>query len=1427
MDSSATIESLQSLMREQSRVFEQLKENHKIDNTDDQLYLEILNGLDRISQLADKLNLPLLAASSILVVEITDEIFSELKNSAEQVSIVLSWLDKSQKYINSPQNNKVVVELIATLPQEYKEEMNELYFDSEIMDDDSFDNINSLSAEDDSSFDGDDLGWTDTDLDADVDIDIDVGIETEVDIEAGTHTEIDIHATELCNAEIDESGDSNKQETEGSDIENKIAEMECLEKNELPVDELETVEKVEQASEEPKLEISETEVLEKNSFESEIPELKIEDLKQVEPPKSDWSKVDWDEPEPENSDQINVAKPDAPLADENDPVAEEIDPFSQEEDPWADSMDFDDILAEEDVFDSSELSMAQILAKEFSGLSPVIKNMLEMNQLQQIDDIKQASHDCCVQLEKLLEAAVSAGYEGIQLVCKFLTDNVVDLQPLSHDDRQKRLQLVDQFLPVFIAHLNDQQDDNLCLDVLELTSLMGWVEPLNYTKQRALLNALVAEAELGEGAQTEARETTVSSEQVSLQISSDATPDLIDAFFVESPHYAENLTVAIGHIAKGEEVQKNVLSAQRISHTIKGSANLLGVSGVAILAHYLEDIFEYIFNHDITPDPELAYVMQEAADTIEMMIEAVEDGTGAPESALQVVQSVLDWINRLENNGEVKSEPFVDSKETASNDLEMDMNDLNLDIDIDIDEDLDEEISPSKKAESIIDKESNAEEIDPQVRSADIESVVEEKSRRLDVENEPAKTDEEPFAEASLQSDRNQLQNEFSELPIKVSNIKPIFRRKEIERKQQPKTNIAEQNSEIKQKSQQGNQSSSEPVATEMLRVPRDLIDNILNVVGEASISLGETLEKLQKLSDRGVHMRNLDDVLQTRRFELEDLVNVKGVSNQQKKLQVVNGRVSQSDFDSLEMDEYNEFYGATHSYIEAVADTRFVAREITDDVSSLETIFVQQRRLNRALQDMVMSTRMVAVSTIAGRMQRAVRQASRMTGKDAELQIIGEDLLIDGDVLAKLADPLMHILRNAVDHGIEDKQTRLEKDKNPVGQIQLTFEQLGNHITVSCNDDGMGLGYELILNKALEKNLVKDQQMDKNSIARLILLPGFSTRSDATQVSGRGVGMDVVNDTVTGLKGSLTIGDSESGGTIVSLRIPVTLLTNHSILVDAGNEQYAIPSNVLEQILTPGTGQIGKFGNMLSYRLARDSYPVKTLNGLLGLPELDLEDLEMLNQKPVILIQVDDQVTAVLVDNLISTFELVVKSCGKYVGDLEGVSGVSLLGNGQVVPVIDLSQLVRAGTQSVIARQAVVQDIGGSEINKILIVDDSLTVRNSLAELVGDAGYKAVLARDGLEALKELDKELPSLVLTDLEMPRMNGLELTSYIKTHENLSALPVVMITSRTMQKHRDQAITSGVNAYITKPYVPEDLMVLLSEQIKSGGGNNAVS
>jgi chemosensory pili system protein ChpA (sensor histidine kinase/response regulator) len=467
----------------------------------------------------------------------------------------------------------------------------------------------------------------------------------------------------------------------------------------------------------------------------------------------------------------------------------------------------------------------------------------------------------------------------------------------------------------------------------------------------------------------------------------------------------------------------------------------------------------------------------------------------------------------------------------------------------------------------------------------------------------------------------------------------------------------------------------------------------------------------------------------------------------------------------------------------------------------------------------MVMTTRMVPVSNIASRLQRTLRQVCRSTEKLAKLSIVGQDLMLDGDVLNRLADPLMHMLRNAVDHGIESSELREAGGKSPQGLIVLSFEQQGNNVVVTCSDDGGGLDYDRIRNTAIERGLLDEgAPLDKQSLAALILQSGFSTREQITHVSGRGVGMDVVHNTIQSLNGSMDIGESVEGGTLITMRLPITLLTSHCLLVGVGKDnQYAIPTLSLAQILSPGNGEICWVDGKLTYLLEQQEYPAYTLNSLIGVEES--ADENRFENSSVLLVQTAEGVSAVSVERVITSYDLVVKNMGAYIKSVSGIAGVSMLGNGEVVAVLDLAAMLQAqgnrGPVSTVKSTSAAS--AEPDLPKILIVDDSLSVRNSLSQLMQDSGYQPMLARDGREAVIILDSEKPDVVLTDLEMPRMNGLELVSYIRNSSEWKELPVVMITSRNMSKHRQQAAQAGVNRFIAKPFSDDEVLEAIDEQL----------
>lgn len=608
--------------------------------------------------------------------------------------------------------------------------------------------------------------------------------------------------------------------------------------------------------------------------------------------------------------------------------------------------------------------------------------------------------------------------------------------------------------------------------------------------------------------------------------------------------------------------------------------------------------------------------------------------------------------------------------------------------------------------------------------------------------------------------------------------------------------------------------------AVEMLRVPVHTIDEIFRLVGEMSIALGQIQEQVRGGIQQGKVVHRHDQHLQQKRYELQDLVDIRSISNRQRQ----SGAGNATDaLDSLELDEYDELYGATHMFIEAVVDTKEMTSDVHKGLLGIDEMLNRQLRLNKELQEYVTTTRMVPVNNIEARLQRNVRQACRATDKKAELLIKGGELLVDSDVLHRLAEPLMHMLRNAVDHGIEDPETRVAYGKDDVGKIELEFSRLGNTLSVKCADDGQGLDYGQIYESAVAKGIYPagkhGEDIDKSELARLILTPRFSTRSVVTKTSGRGVGMDVVHKAIKDLKGVMDIGDNTPCGCLIVLQLPITLIASHSVILQVGKEIFAIPTNTLEQILAPDTGHFSVRENEASYQLDQEVYPAYSLSSMLRIPT-DV-NTRFGDHKSVLLARGDVGTVAIAVDKMINSYELVIKGLGPFVRPVQGVTGTSVLRTGDVVTVLDVQELLRIPPDAEFGSRGdmtMFEEV--AELPQVLIVDDSLSVRNSLAQLVSDEGYEAHLARDGMEAMDMLIKHKPDLVLTDLEMPRMNGLELAAQIRASSGLSDLPIVMITSRTQKKHRALAKKAGVSLYLTKPYTEDDLIEAIHTIINEG-------
>lgn len=953
------------------------------------------------------------------------------------------------------------------------------------------------------------------------------------------------------------------------------------------------------------------------------------------------------------------------------------------------ALDFDvnELFGEDDESPDPDNLLA-VLAAELKQVSGQLQ---QLNQLILQSDDKQRLKDAVNSYQNIIERLMSAsdalGLTGLFDVCNFIQENASSATEISAERKEKLTQLLAKWPALVIAYINDPKDDAMCMELIDHLQNSDWPSPLAGNKGRDLYASLAQGLDEIDGLEEqEARQVKALPEDLLVEIPADTSPELVDAFFYEAPTHTSIFSECVANISTGSDLQNNITRAQRSAHTLKGAANLIGVKGIANLAHHTEDILEYLATRHIVPPEPLSNLMQEASDCLESMVEAVQGKGNIPGNALEIFQSILNWANRVDNN---------------------------------------------------------------QIRQDDRDAQV--------YRSTPPPAAEEPQEE-------------------KPESTQAATPRQDV------------------------------------IRVATDTIDEMQHLLEETAISIGQIQEHLNRALLLSDSIQGQDAILQQRRFELENLISVRGqsVATQSVARQpVIQGNAVAENFDSLEMDQYDELYSAAQAYIEAVSDSHELSKLVKTELDALDHMVVQQKRIQKNLQQNLSTTRMVKIDTIASRLQRTVRQACRATGKKVDLIIEGTDTLLDSDMLDRLADALMHLLRNAVDHGIEPEEQRVENSKPPKGSIALSFKQQGNFVVTTCQDDGGGLNYDAILKSAISKGLVaSDAELEKAEIARLILQPGFSTRESATQVSGRGVGMDVVHNTIQEFNGSLEISDNSAGGTIFSIKLPITQVSSHCIIVTIHDEKFAIPTETLEQIFPPNSGTWDMENNELVYKFGQNTYRFKSLSNLLGFGYKKPSD------KDVVLLARDATDTiAVTVDNALNSYDLVIKSTGNYVSDTKGTSGVAILGDGSVIAVLDIADLFRNADQlsnlnKAGAKPSMLRLVADQP--KVLIVDDSLSVRKTMSQLVQDSGYKPVLARDGLEAVEILDKQKVSAALVDMEMPRMNGLELTRHIRSESSIKNLPIIMITSRSQSKHRTQAIEMGVSEYLTKPYTEDDLL-----------------
>ncbi len=952
-------------------------------------------------------------------------------------------------------------------------------------------------------------------------------------------------------------------------------------------------------------------------------------------------------------------------------------------------------------------------------------------ELQALLDISltQVEHNSCAAenlrdtaeaLDNFANAAELIGLSGLASAWRCLRDNFLALVQDESQITPEQTVLVDSWIIYFLDFLQNLSAGDLTQEtiapVIEFLTQTAWPLPLNTTQQSELTNALLSAEVVVSEDDLNRLPAIATKAMLSLALSDDLNPDLFEGLMIELPAQVVQFTDQLNQFTQTQN-QQALASAQRIAHTLKGSANVVGISGLANFMHFSEDLLEEIAKHGEPLTPAIKNLLLDMSDTLATMLDSLTVGDVHGESIgeleLNVMQQVLDAYHAIRAQG-----------------------------------------------------------------FAGFNSAVNDQLSHVD--------------EASI--------TESTQENFTVDSF----------------------TTEIQQTSDTQSSPNIQEALAAHLRIKEETAQDLLRLAGESAISTNRLQTQVTDVKQQVQHISALHNKLTQLTEEFGHLIEVRELFNSRSK----NSR--DDDLDPLELDKYNELHSFFHQLQEFAIDTRDAIYQTQGQLRALEDLTFEQQVTNRSSQNHLLEMRMIPANHFEARFQRCVRQACRLTGKQARFNLRGGETMIDSRILHELVDPLMHLLRNAVDHGIELASDRVQSGKSAEGLVELQFTVQGQSIVIRVVDDGAGLQRERIAQKARELSITPPT--DSNAevadlwLKQIIFAAGFSTRDQVSQTSGRGIGLDMVADRVNQLKGRITVDSRPHMGCEFSIRLPMPMITEQSLLVASGKHKLAISARGVEQLLFLEESALTNNGEQLRYSFNQQEIDVFHIAQLAQLP--DVLTINAIDAHALLVVEtMPGQRVGVLVERVLASREIVVKPLTPFTPQVTGVIGATILGDGAVAPVLDVQQLVLDMLQRGVNAQAMdwmadtlrMSQQAAASKPMALIVDDSLSTRRSLAQFVGDMGMDVRTAKDGFEAIEILQEETPHIMLVDMEMPRMNGLELTAHVRANESTKHIPVIMITSRNTEKHRSLASAAGVDTYLNKPFSEEELLHHIQENM----------
>ena len=833
---------------------------------------------------------------------------------------------------------------------------------------------------------------------------------------------------------------------------------------------------------------------------------------------------------------------------------------------------------------------------------------------------------------------------------------------------------------------------------------------------------------------------------------------IIEFFLIEAGDHLTNLNNNLLVLENDPQNIELIDSLFRDAHTLKGSSAMMGFGIISDVAHRAEDILESARSGQLTPDREIMNFLFEVLDTIKILLDDISSGRKEDATLRDAINRKYEILNNREKIGEEVEEKISENVEADDESIERVYKSLD---------------------KIFVDKEGQESD------TVDMDAAFKE----MGAEEEDA----------------------IEDLPVKAE--KPVER-------VAPGRRVADV-SDLEKR---------------IIRVQLDQLSNLMNLVGELVVNRNRLTGQLE-------HVKDIRDELVKSKARLLKVVkdfeskyefsmshtSFSSTANKPSGAKESSGHLE--GFFELEFDRYDDFNLLSRKLVEITNDMSEIMESLSDFFNKIDEGAVQISKITTSLQQEITSVRMVEIEKLFQRFSRLVRDVSQSENKKVRLEFLGGDTKIDKAVFELISDPLVHIIRNAISHGIEMPHDRKLSGKEDVGVVFVRAYQEGNNVVIEVGDDGRGIDPDLIRVSAVEKGYIaksEEKALSDEDAINLIFLPGFSTSKQINAISGRGVGMDVVRTNITKMNGQIEVHTEIGLGTKFIIRLPATLAVSQALIIKSMEQEFAVPLSLIDETTRISQREIDYVAGSEVINLRNKIIPFIRLNNILNLDVKKEKSYSSTELYPTLILKLADKKIALMVDEIIAQEEIVVKNMVNYLKDIGLFSGATISGEGNVRFIIDTAALIEdslltgkkgVGVRTILKSEDRGSDAAASTVKKretqlekpkIIIVDDSISIRKYVSHFLTRAGYDVEVASDGFEALNKIGQIKVDLIVTDLEMPVMHGYELIAELKRVPDLSKIPIIVLTSRAGEKHRQKAFEMGAQEYVVKPF-EEDVLI----------------